>query len=136
MGDVVFVKTGGQNFQMTTGRLDGTVSDMQTANNDLVSTKSSATELTQKFMSLGLGQDEMITLSGINLSLLFLQDGSVPSITLTSIEHYKKTVSELTETCPNHDVLIDGLLTENVRMDTFRWFSQMVSVKTIWVCHR
>jgi peroxidase len=64
---VLFVKTGGQDFQMTTGRLDGTVSDMQTANNDLVSTKSSATELTQKFMALGLGQDEMITLSGTNL---------------------------------------------------------------------
>lgn len=64
---VLFVKTGGQDFQMTTGRLDGTVSDMQTANNDLVSTKSSATELTQKFMALGLGQDEMITLSGTTL---------------------------------------------------------------------
>jgi len=53
-------------FEMPTGRLDGMISSADSANRDLVSTKSSASELTQKFSAQGLGQDEMITLSGEN----------------------------------------------------------------------
>ena len=57
-------QTGGLNFEMPTGRLDGMVSSADTAANNLVSTKASISELTQKFLAQGLGQDEMITLSG------------------------------------------------------------------------
>lgn len=58
------MQTGGQHFDMPTGRLDGMVSTADKANNNLVSTRSSATELTRKFLEQGLGQDDMITLSG------------------------------------------------------------------------
>lgn len=58
------MQTGGQHFDMPTGRLDGMVSTADNANNNLVSTRSSATELTRKFLEQGLGQDDMITLSG------------------------------------------------------------------------
>ena len=44
--------------------------------------------------------------------------------------HYKKTLSELTETCPNHDVLIDGSLTENVRIDRI----DRISIQTLFSC--
>jgi len=60
------MQTGGQMFEMPTGRLDGMISSAESANNNLVSTKSSASELTQKFLAQGLGQDEMITLSGMD----------------------------------------------------------------------
>ncbi len=63
------MQTGGQMFEMPTGRLDGMVSSADKANNDLVSPESSASELTQKFLAQGLGQDEMITLSGKSLSV-------------------------------------------------------------------
>lgn len=58
------VLTGGRHFEMPTGRLDGMVSSTASADANLVSTESSARELTQKFLAQGLGQDEMITLSG------------------------------------------------------------------------
>lgn len=51
---------------MPTGRLDGLVSSTASADSGLVSTDTSAQELTQKFLAQGLGQDEMITLSGMN----------------------------------------------------------------------
>lgn len=59
-------QTGGQMFDMPTGRLDGMISSTESANDNLVSPQSSASELTQKFLAQGLGQDEMITLSGTN----------------------------------------------------------------------
>ncbi|KAG0593173.1 hypothetical protein M758_1G302700 [Ceratodon purpureus] len=58
------VLTGGKHFDIPTGRLDGLVSSTASADANLVSTDSSAQELTQKFLAQGLGQDEMITLSG------------------------------------------------------------------------
>ena len=58
------MQTGGQMFEMPTGRLDGMISSVEKANSDLVSPDSSASELTRKFLAQGLGQDEMITLSG------------------------------------------------------------------------
>lgn len=56
--------TGGRHFDMPTGRLDGLVSSKASADANLVSTETSATQLTQKFLAQGLSQDEMITLSG------------------------------------------------------------------------
>ena len=61
------VQTGGKYFDIQTGRLDGLISSTASADAGLVSTDSSAQELTQKFLAQGLGQDEMITLSGTKL---------------------------------------------------------------------
>jgi peroxidase len=58
------MQTGGQRFEMPTGRLDGMESSLDSAASNLVSTRASTSELTQKFLAQGLGQDEMITLSG------------------------------------------------------------------------
>ncbi|KAG0581347.1 hypothetical protein KC19_4G244300 [Ceratodon purpureus] len=56
--------SGGQSFNMPTGRLDGTVSSADSAASSLPSPLSSTIELTQMFLEQGLSQDEMITLSG------------------------------------------------------------------------
>ena len=53
--------------------------------------------------------------------------------------HCKKTVSELTEKCPNHGILFDGLLTKNVRIDTFlsirTFFANNPSIRMPWFGH-
>ncbi len=49
---------------MPTGRLDGFVSSAAEANSLLVSSQSTAEQLTQQFAQQGFSQDEMITLSG------------------------------------------------------------------------
>ena len=58
------MQSGGQSFNMPTGRLDGTVSSADSAASSLPSPLSSTIELTQMFLEQGLSQDEMITLSG------------------------------------------------------------------------
>jgi hypothetical protein len=52
-------------MDMPTGRLDGRVSSGTEAAAVLVSSQSTAAELTQQFEQQGFSQDEMITLSGI-----------------------------------------------------------------------
>jgi peroxidase len=54
----------GLTLDMPTGRLDGFVSSAAEANSLLVSSQSTAEQLTQQFAQQGFSQDEMITLSG------------------------------------------------------------------------
>jgi len=59
------LSSGGLPMDMPTGRLDGRVSSGTEAAAVLVSSQSTAAELTQQFEQQGFSQDEMITLSGI-----------------------------------------------------------------------
>lgn len=58
------LSSGGLPMDMPTGRLDGRVSSGTEAAAVLVSSQSTAAELTQQFEQQGFSQDEMITLSG------------------------------------------------------------------------
>lgn len=60
----MFVQSGGMAFDMPTGRLDGMISSVQDASDNLPGTTLSAKEMTQQFAQHGLTQDEMVTLAG------------------------------------------------------------------------
>jgi peroxidase len=64
------VQSGGMAFDMPTGRLDGMISSVQDASDNLPGTTLSAKEMTQQFAQHGLTQDEMVTLAGKSRAII------------------------------------------------------------------
>ena len=61
---LIFSQTGGPHYNVLLGRRDSTIANYSGANSVLPSPKFNVTSLTQKFIDVGLTEDDMVTLSG------------------------------------------------------------------------